>query len=131
MKEILVVALGGSAGAVCRYLVNGWAAARFGAGFPYGTLLVNVVGCFVMGFFLNVITAKTAGVSHYARLLATTGFLGALTTFSAYSYETLTLIERGKFLFAFYNVAANLFIGFFATWVGICLARVGLELMKR
>jgi CrcB protein len=131
MKEILAVALGGSVGAVCRYWVNIWAAARFGVLFPYGTLLVNVAGCFLIGFFLNAAAAKTSELSHYARLLVTTGFLGALTTFSTYSYETLALIEKGKFLFAFYNVAANLLIGFFATWLGICAARVALELIKR
>ncbi|MDR1702774.1 MAG: fluoride efflux transporter CrcB [Sporomusaceae bacterium] len=131
MKELLAVALGGSAGAVCRYWFNVWAAARFGALFPYGTLIVNVAGCFLIGFLLKVLTEKTTLFSHYARLLLTTGFLGALTTFSAYSYETISLLERGKFLFAFYNVAANLLLGFFATWLGICAAKVVLELIKR
>lgn len=133
MKEILAVAIGGSMGAVCRYLVGAWALARFGGGFPYGTLLVNVAGCFIIGFFMTFVHGicgkmpESILLSNYTRLLVTTGFLGALTTFSTYSYETFALVEKGNFFLAFCNVAVNLIIGFFATWLGICLARFIIE----
>lgn len=130
MKEIMIVAFGGSIGAVCRYLVGNWTLARFGAGFPYATLIVNVTGCFIIGFFMNIISEKMLEsqlFNSYARLLIATGFLGALTTFSAYSYETFLLIERGNVTLAFYNTAANLIVGFFSTWLGMNMARLILK----
>lgn len=118
VANVLVVALGGGIGAVSRYAVSLWAADRFGSTFPYGTLLVNLAGCFIIGVFMTVVTDKVI-VSPYWRLLVTTGFLGGLTTFSSYSYETFTLLQEVGMTAAFCNIAANLVAGFFATWLGI------------
>lgn len=118
IANILIVALGGGIGAVTRYAVSLWTAARFGSTFPYGTLLVNVIGCFIIGVFMTLVTEKMV-VSPYWRLLVATGFLGGLTTFSSYSYETFTLLKEAGMVSAFYNIAANLITGFFATWLGI------------
>lgn len=123
MEKLLLVAVGGSIGAVARYLVSGWAAEHFGANFPYGTLLVNVVGCFIIGLFMALTTEKFI-VNPYWRLLVTVGFVGGLTTFSSYSYETFKLLEEAGMTMAFYNIFSNLIIGFFATWVGIAVARL-------
>lgn len=123
MLNILVVAAGGSIGAVSRYLVSTWAAERFGAGFPYGTLIVNVVGCFIIGIFMTMTTERFI-INPYWRLLITVGFVGGLTTFSSFSYETFRLLEDADMMMAFYNIALNLALGFFATWLGIGAARL-------
>lgn len=123
MLNILVVAAGGSIGAVSRYLVSTWAAERFGASFPYGTLIVNVVGCFIIGIFMTMTTERFI-INPYWRLLITVGFVGGLTTFSSFSYETFRLLEDADMMMAFYNIALNLALGFFATWLGIGAARL-------
>lgn len=123
MLKLVLVAVGGSIGAVTRYLVSVWAADRFGANFPYGTLIVNVVGCFIIGAFMTVATERLV-LNPYWRLLITVGFVGGLTTFSSFSYETFSLLEDANLMMAFYNVALNLVLGFFATWLGIGLVRL-------
>ncbi|MDF2572323.1 MAG: CrcB-like protein [Sporomusa sp.] len=120
--NILIVALGGGIGASSRYLVSSWAAERFGPNFPYGTLIVNVAGCFIIGLFMALVTDKLV-VKPEWRLFVTTGFLGGLTTFSSFSYETMKLLQEADISLALYNVLANCMIGFLATWMGINLAR--------
>jgi CrcB protein len=121
--NIVLVALGGGVGAVARYAVSLWAADKLGTVFPYGTFIANVVGCFIIGAFMTLVTEKFIA-NPYWRLLITTGFLGGFTTFSSYSYETLKLLEDTGITAAFYNIAANLVIGLLATWSGIKAARV-------
>jgi CrcB protein len=123
MMKILVVAAGGSIGAVSRYLVSTWAAERFGANFPYGTLIVNVIGCFIIGMFMTMTTERFI-VNPYWRLLITVGFVGGLTTFSSFSYETFRLLEDADMIMALYNIILNLILGFLATWIGIGAARM-------
>lgn len=119
---MLVVALGGGIGTVLRYLVSCWAVERFGPGFPYGTLLVNIAGCLVIGAFMVLVTEQLIASPEW-RLFVTTGFLGGLTTFSSFSYETMKLLHDGNTVLAAYNVLANCGIGFFATWAGMQAAR--------
>lgn len=123
MLKVLAVAAGGSVGAVTRYLVSTWAAGRFGAGFPYGTLIVNVVGCFIIGAFMTTATERLI-VSPYWRLIVTVGFVGGLTTFSSFSYETFKLMEDGSITLVMYNIMGNFVLGFLATWLGISAARL-------
>jgi len=123
MLKILMVAVGGSIGATTRYLFSTWAAERFGANFPYGTLIVNVIGCFIIGIFMTMTTERLI-VSPYWRLLITVGFVGGLTTFSSFSYETFRLVEDADMIMALYNIALNLVLGFLATWIGIGAARL-------
>ncbi len=123
MLKILAVAVGGSIGATTRYLVSNWAAERFGASFPYGTLIVNVVGCFIIGAFMTITTERLI-VNPYWRLLITVGFVGGLTTFSSFSYETFRLVDDADMTMALYNVGLNLVLGFLATWIGIGTARL-------
>jgi CrcB protein len=122
VREILILAVGGAAGAVSRYALSGWAHDLLGERFPYGTLAVNVLGCFCIG------VAMQAGLSadlfsRSARLAITVGFLGAFTTFSTFGYETVRAIEDGAWNTAFTNVAANVMLGLFATWGGLQVAR--------
>ncbi len=122
MTKLLVVAIGGSVGAVARYLVSNWAAERFGSNFPYGTLIVNVVGCFIIGAFMVLVTERVIA-NPYWRLLVAVGFIGGLTTFSSFGYETLKLIEDAQFQWALYNMVTNVIFGFGATWLGMTFAR--------
>jgi len=121
--EVILVTIGGGIGSASRYLVSTWAAARFGADFPYGTLIVNVVGCFIIGAFMTVATERLI-VSPYWRLFVTVGIVGGFTTFSSFSYETIHLLQEADALRAFYNVSLNVLVGFSATWLGIGLARL-------
>ena len=123
MLKVVLVTVGGGIGATTRYLVSNWAAAKYGADFPYGTLIVNVVGCFIIGAFMTLTTEKFI-VSPYWRLLVTVGFVGGLTTFSSFSYETFKLIADGGILQGAANVALNCMLGFLATWAGISAARL-------
>lgn len=122
MEKILLVALGGGIGATTRYLVSDWAAQRFGSEFPYGTLIVNLAGCFMIGLFMQLVTDRII-VNPYWRLLITVGFLGGLTTFSSFSYETIKLINDGEILYAVYNTLISVVIGLLATWIGIAAAK--------
>ncbi len=122
MLKIIVVAVGGSIGAAARYIVSTWAAGRFGGDFPYGTLIVNVVGCFIIGAFMVLVTERVIA-NPYWRLLVAVGFVGGLTTFSSFGYETFKLLEDAEFQWALYNLLANFILGFFATWLGMSVAR--------
>lgn len=122
MLRLAVVAIGGGIGAVARYFVANWAAGRWGSDFPYGTLLVNVTGCFIIGLFMVLMTERII-VQPYWRLLLVTGFIGGLTTFSSWSYETWLLIEDAQWQGAAYNILANFVCGFLATWLGMTAAR--------
>ena len=123
MLSIVFVAIGGGIGATTRYLVSTWAAARFGSTFPYGTLIVNVVGCFIIGAFMSIATEKLI-VNPYWRLFIAVGFLGGLTTFSSFSFETLRLLEEADIMQAFANVGLNVLVGLTATWLGIAAAKL-------
>ncbi|MGL5513792.1 MAG: fluoride efflux transporter CrcB [Sporomusa sp.] len=121
MINVLVVAIGGGIGAATRYLVTCWAAERFGSHFPYGTFFVNVAGCFVIGLFFELAIYKGV-IKPECRLFVTTGFLGGLTTFSTFSYETVKLLQDEHISFALYNILGNCLLGLLATWAGISLA---------
>ena len=123
MWEIIAVAVGGSVGAVSGYLVSQYMAAKFGASLPYGTFVVNVVGCLIIGAFMTLATEKFI-ISPYWRLIVVVGFVGGLTTFSSFSYETFKLLENSSLGYALANVVFNLLFGFSATWIGIILARL-------
>jgi CrcB protein len=123
MHAFLLIGLGGIVGANLRYAVSGWAATRFGAGFPYGTLIVNLAGCFVIGLFLGVLTARFPDQTD-ARLLVATGFLGAETTFSTFAYESVILIREGTYGTAIRNVLGSTVLGLICTAIGLALADV-------
>lgn len=119
-QSILQVALGGAIGSMLRYLTNVGAKQVLGAGYPYGTLIVNIVGSFVMGFLVVLLARK--GGNHLAPFLMT-GVLGGFTTFSAFSLDTLTIWERGEPVGALAYVAASVLLSLAAIVMGLALAR--------
>ena len=122
MRELLAVAGAGALGAVARYGVGLWAKAHTSGSFPWGTWIANVIGCLLLGFFMQW-TMDHSGLSRAARLAVATGFLGAFTTFSTFSYETVRAGQDGLLGVALANVAANLFVGLLCAYAGITLAR--------
>ncbi len=123
MRTFLLISVGGLVGANARFLVALWAVARWPHGFPYGTLMVNVSGCFAIGFFLTFVSARLDNNAD-ARLLIATGFLGAFTTFSTFGYETVALARGGAPLAAVTYVAASVGLGLAAVVAGIAIARL-------
>lgn len=117
--EYLAISLGGMLGANARYLVGGWAARRFGVLFPYGTLLINVSGSFILGAFMAFVLRHPS--FHYTRLFFAVGFLGAYTTFSTFSFETLQLLQQGRILLAFIYVVGSAVLGLLGAWLGFNL----------
>lgn len=115
------VGLGGAVGAVARFAVSRWALARFGAGFPVGTLLVNVSGSFVLGVLAGLVTTRV-GLPYGARLLLGVGFCGAYTTFSTFAIDTIALAQRPATLAAVGNVLVNNALALAAALVGMVLA---------
>jgi fluoride exporter len=105
-ERILLIALGGAIGTVVRYLVAVSAMQWLGASFPYGTLIVNVVGAFIIGL-VQALAAETSLVPEAARLFLTTGMMGGLTTYSAFSYETVRLVEIEAWHLAWINVVVT------------------------
>ncbi len=121
-KDSLHVAIGGAVGAVCRHLVGVGAAMTMGITFPYGTLLVNVLGSFGLAALL-VYVAEVADYPRHLQLLIGTGFFGAFTTFSTFSNDTLTLLEYQGPGAAAGNVAANIALCLLAAWLGIVVGK--------
>ena len=119
-QSILQVALGGAIGAVLRYLTNVGAKQAFGPGYPYGTLIVNIVGSFLMGVLVVVLARK--GGNHLAPFLMT-GVLGGFTTFSAFSLDAALLWERGEVGLAALYVGASVIFSLLAVAAGLALAR--------
>lgn len=120
--RFMMVGLGAVLGANARYLVTGWAADRFGGGFPYGTLIVNLTGSFLIGFFLTLIAERVAAHPYWRPFFAV-GFLGAYTTFSAYTYESAQLLAGGAPFRAAANLAGSVVLGMLSVAGGIALAR--------
>ena len=115
------ISCGAVLGANARYFVGFWAAARWPGAFPWGTLLINVTGSLVIGFYLTLVTERFAGRAT-TRLFVATGFLGAYTTFSTFSYETVTLVRQGLVAAAIGYVAASLVLGLAAVVAGTLAA---------
>lgn len=122
MLQILLVALGGAVGSVCRYLVGVGALRLMGPSFPWGTLAVNVAGSFAIGILGELIVARF-GASAELRLLLITGFLGGFTTFSAFALDAVTLFERGASLAAATYLALSIGASIAAAIAGIGLMR--------
>ncbi len=122
MTQILAIAAGGSIGAVMRYLVSTGVYSYLGRGFPYGTLVVNVLGSLLMGLLYELFLQRLA-VSVELRAVLLVGFLGAFTTFSTFSIETINLIEQGYLLKAVGNILASVILCVLAAWLGLQLAR--------
>lgn len=122
MLQILLVALGGAVGSVCRYLVGVGALRLMGPTFPWGTLAVNVAGSFAIGILAELVVSRF-GASTELRLLLITGFLGGFTTFSAFALDAVTLFERGASLAAATYLILSIGASIAAAIAGIGLMR--------
>ncbi|CAN7302861.1 fluoride efflux transporter CrcB [Rhizobium sp. LjRoot258] len=125
MIQALLVAVGGAIGSVLRYYVGQWALRLAGPAFPWGTLTVNVVGCFVIGVFAEMIVRRF-DASPEMRLLLITGFLGGFTTFSAFSLDAISLFERGAAVSGAVYIVASVGLSMAAVIAGLALMRATL-----
>jgi len=120
--NILLVALGGALGSVSRYLLGAWVqSVSRSIDFPYGTLMVNLVGCFVIGFLSQLAEARSVFTSE-ARAFGFIGILGGFTTFSSFGNDTVNLIRDGETFTALANVGANVILGLTLVWLGRAVA---------
>ena len=122
MKTAATIALFCAGGGLTRYYLSGWIYTVFGRSFPYGTFAVNIIGAFLIGLIMETGLRSTL-ISPTLRLGLTVGFMGGLTTFSTFSYETFTLLEDGRFMVAFINILASVAVCLLFTWAGITTAR--------
>jgi CrcB protein len=120
MNKILSVAAGGGMGAVARYLVQNWALGKWGAAFPYGTLLVNITGAFGIGFIMTLFL-NHLHISPSWRVFVVTGILGGYTTFSALAWETYALFAKGDILHSLLYTGASFLGGMAALGLGVWL----------
>jgi CrcB protein len=123
MIDVVVISLAAIFGANARYFISRLAAREFGAAFPYGTLIINVVGSFIVGFFV-IWTTERVLIDPRWRLLVVVGFCGSLTTFSSYAFESMSFFDKGQWLLALGNVLSNNLLCLGGALAGIALARV-------
>ena len=125
MRLILLVGAGSFIGGVCRYLLSVFVQQRSGSDFPYGTLLVNLAGCFIIGCIYGV--AEKTQLSTETRLLFVTGILGGFTTFSAFSAESFVLIREGHYLTSLSYILISVVAGITLTTLGAWIFKVMLR----
>jgi len=123
MTKLLIIGTGGFIGAILRYIISGIFHNIFGEKFPIGTLAVNIIGCFILGFFITLAEGKFI-ISPQMRSFVAIGLLGAFTTFSTFSFETFALLQYELYISAFLNILISVFVGIFAVWAGIILAKL-------
>jgi CrcB protein len=122
MTRLLIVAIGGALGSAARYLLSGLVQHHTTPYFPTGTFAVNVLGCFAVGLAVGL--ASMSLVTPNARLFVVVGICGGFTTFSAFGYETLALVQDNEFWQAGVNAGGQLVLGLVAVWAGMALVRV-------
>ncbi len=122
MEIAIAVALFGALGCLTRYVLSGWVYGILGRSFPYGTFAVNILGAFIIGLIMEFGIRSTL-IPPTLRMGLTVGFLGGLTTFSTFSYETFRLLEEGDFITASANVLLSVLVCLLFTWLGITAAR--------
>ncbi len=122
LSKVLSIGLGGFLGAVSRYWLSGLAQ-KLSDRFPFGTLSVNLLGSFILGLLATLFLEKVI-VSQELRLFVLVGLLGAFTTYSTFSLETLNLLRNGEWLFAGINILSNVFGTLIAVWAGVSIAKL-------
>lgn len=121
MKIILIIGIGSFLGGIARYLLTVFIQNKFFSTFPYGTLVVNIIGCFAIGIVYSL--SEKATINHELKMFATTGILGGFTTFSSFSYESVSLFRDGRYEQAFIYTAASIVLGLGATFAGFILTK--------
>lgn len=123
MRIILFIGLGSFIGGIARYLLSQLIQNKALTAFPYGTLTVNIIGCFLIGIVYGF--AGRSGISNEWRLFLATGILGGFTTFSAFSYESIALMRDGQAGPALLYIAASVMLGLLATYIGLWVVSYG------
>jgi len=118
---IVMVGVGGAAGSSLRYILSGMVQSQTASGFPFGTLLVNLIGCFVIGLLVGISISAPVKMSDHLRLVFATGFCGGFTTFSAFSAETVALVDKGEMGLAVTYITISVLMGLAATFAGIMI----------
>lgn len=122
VEKILLITAGAALGANARYWIGDWAAQKWGAAFPYGTVLINITGSLLIGLFLTISTERFL-IDPRLRLFITVGFLGAYTTFSTFSFESFNLLYRGQWLLGVLNAFGSTMVGILAVGLGVFLGK--------
>ncbi len=122
MKTAATIAFFCAGGGLARYYLSGWVYSLLGRVFPYGTFVVNLIGAYLIGLIIELSLRSTL-FPGTLRIGLTVGFMGGLTTFSTFSYETFKLLEDGQFVLAFTNVLASVAVCLLCTWLGIVTVR--------
>lgn len=123
MHRYLLVGAGGFAGAIARYWLSGFITQRMGLRFPYGTFVINISGCFLIGLFMHLLAERAAINIDWLYILVI-GFIGAYTTFSTFEYETLRAMNEGQIAMAALYVGSSVLAGLAAVWAGLTLGKV-------
>jgi fluoride exporter len=123
LKDFLAISVAAIVGANLRYLISRLAAREFGPVFPYGTLAINLVGSFIVGFFV-IWTAERVLLDPRWRLLVVVGFCGSFTTFSSYAFESMAFFEQGQWVLMIANILSNNLLCLGGALAGMALARV-------
>lgn len=123
MQKYLLIAFGGALGSMARYWVGSTIGSRMGTKFPYGTFVINITACVIIGFSLTFL-AKRVEINSAWRFLVPIGFIGAYSTFSTYEWETLSTIRTGAFLMAALYAVSSLILGLAAVWFGSVIAEI-------
>jgi CrcB protein len=122
LDRYAMIGLGGAMGAIARYQVAAMIQARIPAGFPWGTFVVNISGCLLMGIVMVLLSDRLVANPNW-RFLIPIGFIGAYTTFSTFEMETFRAISEGAWLVGGLNVVSSVVAGYAALWLGVVLAR--------
>ncbi|WMN60053.1 fluoride efflux transporter CrcB [Pseudoalteromonas xiamenensis] len=120
LQTYLMIAVGGASGACLRYFISEITIKLLGKGFPFGTLLVNILGSFLMGILVGLLEKQVVSVSPTKTLIGI-GFLGALTTFSTFSMDSLLLLQQGQFFKMALNIVLNVSVCITVAWLGLTL----------
>ena len=123
MQKYFLIAFGGALGAMLRYWVGSTIASRMGTKFPYGTFVINITACVIIGFSLTFLSRR-ADLNPAWRFLVPVGFIGAYSTFSTYEWETLSTVRTGAFLLAAFYAISSLILGLAAVWGGSVIAEI-------
>lgn len=118
----MLIGLGSFLGGIGRYLITIYIQNRFLSSISYGTIAVNIIGCFLIGIVFGI--AEKGNVSSEWRFFLATGILGGFTTFSSFSYETVALLREQQYWYAFFNVGISIFLGLAATVIGILISKM-------
>ena len=123
MNKYLLVGAGGFVGAMARYWAGTFVTQRMGLRFPFGTFLINVTGCFLIGFFMHLLAERGVLGAHWLYVVVI-GFIGAYTTFSTFEYETMRALQDGQLGIGLLYVASSVLVGFMMVWLGAQAAKL-------